>query len=99
MPAWLNRTLTNRILSKHKKGKPVSNETVIMRIGDTVGLPCDVDVYVFEDSDKARAYAAGIEYPEELDSAVKSGIAMKGNAKNLLDAVPPQAFVWLASNM
>ena len=99
MPAWLNRALTNRILNKGKKGEGQPKVKVLMRIGDTVALPKDVDVYIFEDSDKARAFVAGFEYPDELDAAVDTGIAMKGNAENLLDSIPPQAFVWLASNM
>ena len=99
MPAWLNRALTNRILNKGKKGDDSPKNKIIMRIGATIALPKDVDVYVFEDSDKAKAFVAGFEYPDELDAAVEMGIAMKGNAENLLDSIPPRAFVWLASNM
>ena len=103
MPAWLNRALTNRILNKKtsdtKKGEGSPKNKIIMRIGETIALPKDVDVYVFEDSDKAKTFIAGFEYPDELDAAVEMGIAMKGNAENLLDSIPPKAFVWLASNM
>ena len=99
MPAWLNRALTNRILNNGKKGEGSPKNKIIMRIGDTIALPRDVDVYVFEDSDKAKTFVAGFEYPDELDAAVEMGIAMKGNAENLLDSIPPKAFVWLASNM
>ena len=99
MPAWLNRALTNRILNKGKKGGDSPKNQILMRIGNTVSLPKDVEVYVFEDSDRARAFVSGFEYPDELDAAVDMGIAMKGNAENLLESIPPQAFVWLASNM
>jgi hypothetical protein len=103
MPAWLNRALTNRILNSKienlKKGEGSAKNKIIMRIGETIALPKDVDVYIFEDSDRASTFVAGFEYPEELDAAVEMGIAMKGNAENLLDSIPPKAFVWLASNM
>lgn len=99
MPAWLNRALTKRIVNKPKQNSDNPQETVLMRIGDKVALPKDVDVYIFDTSDKAKTFAVGIEYPEELDAAVESGLAVKGNAKNLIESIPPGAFVWLASNM
>ena len=99
MPAWLNRALTRRLSGQKRRDDNNIENKILMRVGDRVSLPKDVDVYVFNDTEKANVFAAGVEYPEELDAAVESGLAMKGNAKNLIESIPPGAFVWLASNM